>query len=103
YWQEQVAELEVTAAARQIMAELFAARSAPAWLRGLMPQAEFLTAGLLPADIRSTLGLDWVGADSLREARVWRILRSAYPRLPAGVRQAPARFVVAGLPTSPDI
>lgn len=102
YWQQQVAKLEVTAAARQIMSDLFAARSAPWWLRTLMPQAKFLTAGLLPADIRSKLGLDWNGEHSRREDRLWRILRNTYPRLPNGVRQSPARFVVAGLPSAPE-
>ena len=102
YWQQQVAELDVTTVARQIMTDLFAARGAPWWLRAGMPQAKFLTAGLLPADIRSKLGLDWDAASSLREDRLWRILSSAYPRLPTRLRQSPARIVVAGLPAAPE-
>ena len=102
YWEHQVAALEVTDAARQIITDLFAARSAPTWLRAIMPQAKFLTAGLLPAEIRTQLGFAWDGANSRREDRLWRALRSAYPGLPAGIRQAPARIIVAGLPTSPD-
>lgn len=97
YWDEQLASLEVTDAARQIVSELFAARSAPWWLRSAMPTARFLTAGLLPAEIRVQLGLDWDGADAVREDRLWRSLAAAYPRLPAGIRHIPARLVVAEL------
>src|SRR5699024_12368658 len=49
YWDRQLSALEVTAAAREIMANHFAAQSAPAWLRTGMPLVRFLTAGLLPA------------------------------------------------------
>lgn len=97
YWEWQTSNLEVTKNARQIMADLFAAESAPAWLRTAMPLAKFLTAGLLPAHIRIQLGLDWDGADSMREDRLWRVLRRTYPRLPTGIRHAPTRFVVTGL------
>lgn len=97
YWSRQVSNLEVTDAARQIMTDLFAAESAPPWLRAAMPLAKFLTAGLLPASIREQLGLDWDGADSMREDRLWRGLRTVYPRLPTGIRHAPARIVVGGL------
>lgn len=97
YWDRQVSALEVTDSARQILDDLFAAESAPAWLRAAMPVAKFLTAGLLPANIRVQLGLTWDGADSMREDRLWRALGTAYPRLPAVIRHAPARFVVTGL------
>lgn len=97
YWEEQLANLEVTADARQIMADLFAATSAPWWLRSVMPTARFLTAGLLPASVRVQLGLDWDGADSIREDWLWRGLARAYPRLPGLIRHAPARIVVHGL------
>ncbi|GAA4114988.1 oxygenase MpaB family protein [Enteractinococcus coprophilus] len=98
YWDQQMSTLQVTAVGRQIMTDLFAAHSVPTWLRAAMPLARFLTAGLLPADIRCQLGWDWDGAKSIREDRLWRILRYAYPRLPTGIRYAPARIVVAGLP-----
>lgn len=97
YWDRQVSSLEVTDTARHIIAELFAAKSAPVWLRAGMPLARFLTAGLLPAQVRMQLGLDWGGVDSVREDRLWRALSACYPRLPARIRHAPARFVVAGL------
>ena len=97
YWARQVSTLEVTTAGRQIISDLFAAESAPLWLRSGMPLAKFLTAGLLPAHIRLQLGMYWDGSDSMREDRLWRVLRRSYPQLPVGIRHAPARFVVAGL------
>ena len=97
YWKQHISQLEVTAAARQIVDDLFAARSAPWWLRSVMPVARFLTAGLLPPPVRVQLGLDWDGVDSMREDRLWRSLARVYPRLPGTVRHALARIVVHGL------
>jgi uncharacterized protein (DUF2236 family) len=97
YWEQHISRLEVTAAARQIVDDLFVARSAPWWLRAVMPVARFLTAGLLPPPVRVQLGLDWDGVDSMREDRLWRSLARVYPRLPGTVRHAPARIVVSRL------
>lgn len=97
YWDQHVSALEVSDSARHIMAELFAAKSAPGWLRAAMPLARFLTAGLLPAQIRTQFDLAWDGGDSQREDLLWRMLRHTYPRLPAGLRHLPARLVVSGL------
>ena len=94
YWAQQVSALEVTAAGRQIITDLFAAEGAPWWLRRGMPLAKFLTAALLPAEIRVQLGLDWDGVDSMREDSLWRVLRRSYPRLPAWIRHIPARIVM---------
>lgn len=98
YWDGQLSTLEVTDTARQIITDLFAAKSAPTWLRVAMPLAKFLTAGLLPAQIRVQLGLDWNGIHSVWEHRLWRILGTIYPKLPAWIRHAPARIVTASLP-----
>lgn len=97
YWTRQVSTLEVTATARQLITDLFGAESAPWWLRTGMPVARFLTAGLLPAQIRTQLGLDWDGLDSMREYQLWRVLRRAYPHVPTGIRHAPARLVTTSL------
>lgn len=97
YWDRQLATLDVTAEARRIMVELFAARRAPAWLRTAMPVAQFLTAGLLPAQLRSQLDVAWDSTDARREDFLWRSLRGIYPRLPRGLRHAPSRFIVSGL------
>ncbi|MEO9248199.1 oxygenase MpaB family protein [Citricoccus nitrophenolicus] len=97
YWAAAVVRLEVTEDARAITRDLFVAEHAPWWLRRLMPTVRFVTAGMLPAGIRAGLGLDWDGADSRREARLWAAVRAVYPRLPPGVRQLPSRLVVRTL------
>ncbi|VXC04019.1 oxygenase MpaB family protein [Citricoccus sp. K5] len=97
YWDAAVVSLEVTDEAREICRELFAAAAAPWWLRRLMPLVRFVSAGMLPARVRSQLGLDWDGADSRREDALWGVLRAVYPRLPLRWRQLPARLVVRSL------
>jgi uncharacterized protein (DUF2236 family) len=98
YWNAAVGTLEPTDEAREICRELFAAEAAPWWLRRLMPLARFTAAGILPQEVRAGLGLDWDGADSVREDRLWRVLRAVYPRLPRGLRQMPSAIMVRTLP-----
>lgn len=98
YWSAAVGTLEVTDDARAICRNLFAAEAAPGWLRALMPLVRFVTAGMLPEPIRGELGLDWDGADSLREDRLWRALRIVYPRLPRAVRALPSAVALRTLP-----
>jgi uncharacterized protein (DUF2236 family) len=97
YWSAAVGALEVTEEARNVCRDLFAAEAAPWWLRRLMPLVRFTTAGMLPEPVRMCLGLDWNGADSLREDRLWRALRAVYPRLPLRLRRMPSRVVVRTL------
>jgi uncharacterized protein (DUF2236 family) len=97
YWSAAVGTLEVTEGARAICRDLFAAEAAPWWLRRLMPLVRFAAAGMLPGTVRAGLGLDWCGADSMREDRLWRVLRAVYPRLPRSLRELPSRVVVRTL------
>lgn len=97
YWAAAVARLEVTEEARNITRELFAAERAPWWLRRMMPVVRFVTAGMLPARIRTELGLDWDGVHSRREARLWGAVRAVYPVLPRRLRQLPSALVVRTL------
>ncbi|MDI3329477.1 MAG: oxygenase MpaB family protein [Micrococcus sp.] len=97
YWSAAVGNLEVTEESRAICRDLFAARALPWWLRHLMPLVRFTAAGMLPVTVRTGLGLDWDGADSLREDRLWRVLRVVYPRLPRSLRELPSRVVVRTL------
>ncbi|QCU79069.1 DUF2236 domain-containing protein [Citricoccus sp. SGAir0253] len=99
YWTDAVGALEVTDDARALCRDLFAGAAAPWWLRRVLPLARFTAAGLLPHPVRTALGLDWDGADSRREDRLWRAVRAVYPRLPRGLRRLPARLVVRGLPS----
>ena len=97
WWQQRLGELEVTDAARAITLDLFAAEHAPVWMRTLMPLARMLTAGMLPPGVRSELGLELDVAGSVRDERLWSVLRAVYPRLPRVVRQAPSRWILRGL------
>lgn len=98
YWDAQVAALEVTDDARTVAADLFSGRGVPAPLRRLLPLARFVTAGMLPARVRTGLGWSWTGADSVREARLWSLTRALYRRLPAAVRGVVVRWALRGLP-----
>ncbi len=97
YWSAAVGTLEVTGEARAICRDLFAAEAGPWWLRRLMPLVRFSATGMLPQQVRTGLGLDWDGADSLREDRLWRVLRGVYPRLPRSLRQLPSWITVRTL------
>lgn len=97
WWQQRLATLEVTDAARQIAADLFAAEHAPVWMRALMPVAQPVTAELLPAGVRHDLGLELDVADTVRIEQWWAAVRSLYPRLPSPVRHAPASWILRGL------
>lgn len=97
WFEERVGQVEVTEEARTITRDLFAAEHAPLWIRALMPTARVVTAGMLPPRVRSQLGLEVDGVASVREQRLWSVLRSVYPRLPRVVRHAPARWILHGL------
>ena len=56
-----------------------------------MPTMRFLTTGFLDAELRSSFGLVWDARRDRRFARVLRLLRVVYPRLPGWIRHWPAR------------
>lgn len=89
-FERRVAGLRVGDDALAVSRELLAAKAAPLWLRALMPAARLATAALLPAPVRAQFGLAYgPGRDRLFRAIVGG-LGAVYPRLPAGLRQAPA-------------
>lgn len=94
YWDARVAGLDVTDDARAIAADLFSGQGLPPPLRAVLPVARMLTAGLLPARVRTRLGWDWTGRDSRREARVWAAAAPVYRRLPGPVQGSVARWIV---------
>jgi uncharacterized protein (DUF2236 family) len=51
-----------------------------------MPSARFLTAGLLPDQLRKDFGLAWSDRHERRFNRTFKILAAAYPKLPQGIR-----------------
>lgn len=86
YWSS--AALDVGDEARDVARALLHPRRGPLWLRALMPTVRLVTAGLLDPGLRAAYGLE---LDERRYARLVRVLRAVYPRLPLAVRTAPMR------------
>lgn len=88
YWDEQLASLSAGEAALQVARDLLYPANVPWWYRGVMPAARFLTAGLLPAQLRQDFGLTWSDRHDRRFHRAMRFLALTYPRLPQRVRHS---------------
>ncbi|WP_457946563.1 oxygenase MpaB family protein [Pseudarthrobacter sp. alpha12b] len=88
YWEEQLGCLRAGEAALQVARDLLHPANVPWWYRGIMPAARFLTAGLLPGQLRQDFGLDWSGRQERRFHRTMRILALTYPRLPQRLRHS---------------
>lgn len=86
YWQERLTRLEVSEASRRVARDLLYPVSGPLWLRLCMPLARFLTAGLLPEQLRSGFGLPWSERHSRRFDRTMRFCAAVYPKLPRRLR-----------------
>ena len=86
YW--ATAALDVGPEARGVAAALLHPVNVPLWMRALMPTVRLLTAGLLSAELRAAYGLE---LDERAFARLVRVTRAVYPRLPRLIRHAPMR------------
>lgn len=98
YWDGQIARLTVDETTRRVAAELLAARSAPLWIRVVMPLARFLTAGLLPPEVREMFGLPWSPARERWLSRGFGLMRVLVPVTPKWIRQAPMRHYLKRIP-----
>ena len=88
YWDHRVTQLEVTAT-RQLWQTGDGSKCSGMVALGDADGA--VSDGRAPtAEIRNQLGLAWDGADSMREARLWRLL-TPYPRLPTVLRYTAIR------------
>jgi uncharacterized protein (DUF2236 family) len=97
YWDERVAGLVVTPDARRVMNDLLHPTALPWWLRAGMPLVRLLTAGLLPASLRTAYGLPWSRMRERRFERVFGLLAAVYRRLPRPVRTWPMRHYLGAL------
>jgi uncharacterized protein (DUF2236 family) len=82
------APLRVEQPARDVAWALLHPRTAPLWMRALMPTVRLITAGLLTPELREAYGLEF---DERRYAKLVRAARIVYPRLPRLIRHAPMR------------
>jgi len=92
YWQRAEAELVVNDAARAVARELLYLRSGALWMRALMPAVRLVTAGLLSSALREAYALPF---NARRYARLVRLTRAIYPRLPLWLRHYPKRHYLA--------
>jgi uncharacterized protein (DUF2236 family) len=92
YWEGAVQELDVDATAKAQADALWEATEAPWWVRRLMPLNRFITAGMLPAEVRTGFGLSWSPSRRRALDAVWRIVGAVYQALPARVRTWPERY-----------
>ncbi len=86
YWDEQIAKLRAEEEGVRVGRGLLYPRHTALWYRAVIPPARFLTAGLLPAQLRHDYGLAWSDRHQRRYDRSWRVIAVAYPRLPRGIR-----------------
>jgi len=95
YWRESSRQLNVDASAKRVSHDLLYPAAAPLWIRAAMPAVRFLTAGFLSPELRSAFDLPWNARRQRRFDRTVRVLAAVYPRLPARLRQWPARHYLA--------
>ena len=89
YWNDALAQLDVTDEARRVASDLLHPRTAPPWLRAVMPLVRLVTAGLLTPQLRLAFVLPWSAKHQRRFDRVFAVAGFIYPRLPLRLRQLP--------------
>jgi uncharacterized protein (DUF2236 family) len=86
YWDERIRTLRADENAVRVGRGLLYPERAAPWHRAGMPAARFLTAGLLPHQLRQDFGLPWSDRHERRFHRTMRALALTYPKLPQGIR-----------------
>lgn len=86
YWDGRLRALRADDASVRVGRALLYPARAPLWYRTVMPLARFLTAGLLPDQLRKDYGLPWTQRHERRFHLTMRGLAVVYPRLPQRIR-----------------
>jgi uncharacterized protein (DUF2236 family) len=97
YWDGELGSLRADDAAVRVGRGLLYPEQAPLWYRAVMPLARFLTAGLLPDQLRKDFGLPWSEGHERRFHRTLRALAVIYPRLPRRLRHWFKDYCLASL------
>jgi uncharacterized protein (DUF2236 family) len=101
YWDDRIRTLRADHNAVRFGRGLLYPKHAAPWYRAIMPSARFLTAGLLPDQLRKDFGLAWSDRHERRFNRTFKILAAAYPKLPQGIRHWFKNYCLSQLETSP--
>jgi uncharacterized protein (DUF2236 family) len=86
YWAEHISTLRAEYPGVRVGRGLLFPKHTALWYRAIIPPARFLTAGLLPEQLRKDFGLAWSDRHERRFNRAFGILAVAYPKLPQGIR-----------------
>jgi uncharacterized protein (DUF2236 family) len=86
YWEERLRTLRADHNAVRVGRDLLYPSQAAPWYRAMMPLARFLTAGLLPHQLRQDFGLPWSERHERHYHRTMKALAVAYPKLPQPIR-----------------
>lgn len=89
YWDAMIPRLSTDAEVRRVARTLMFSSGLPAPLRHAMPLARLVTAGLLPAEVRTAYGIRWTSGAERRFQRALRVTAAVWPLLPRALRQWP--------------
>ncbi|GAB3134972.1 oxygenase MpaB family protein [Marisediminicola antarctica] len=89
YWRSQLSGLRVDATTRGVAEALLYPRTGPLWLRLAMPLARLVTAGLLPASIRTQFRFAWGPRRERRFELAIAAIRAVNRVLPSRLRRWP--------------
>lgn len=100
YWEGCLQTLEADDVTLRVARDLLHLQDGPLWLRMSMPLARFITAGLLPDQLREGFGLPWSARHHRRFDRTMRTVAVVYPRLPQRVRHGFKNYCLGQLDTA---
>lgn len=100
YWAETSTQLAADETVRGVAQELLEAKSAPLWVRAVMPLARLMTKGLLGPEVRELYGFGWSARQQRSMELVLRAARLGIAILPRAVRHLPMRFYLRRLERS---
>lgn len=86
YWDGRISTLRAEAGGVRVGRGLLYPKHTALWYRAIIPPARFLTAGLLPPQLRQDFGLPWNHRRQRRFDRTVAVLAVVYPRLPRRIR-----------------
>jgi uncharacterized protein (DUF2236 family) len=86
YWDGRISNLRAEGSGIRVGRGLLYPKHTALWYRAIMPPARFLTAGLLPDQLRQDFGLPWSSRHERRFNRTMQVLAVVYPRFPRRIR-----------------